>query len=83
VFKLVNDPHIGNLSYFRIYSGTANSGSYVYNATKGIRERIGRLVLMHADQREEVESLRAGDIGAIVGLKDSVTGDTICDEKHP
>ena len=83
VFKLVNDPHIGNLSYFRVYSGTISSGSYVYNTTKGIRERVARLVLMHADQREEVESLRAGDIGAIVGLKDSVTGDTICDEKHP
>jgi elongation factor G len=80
VFKLVNDPHIGNLSYFRVYSGTIDAGSYVYNSTKGIRERVGRLVLMHADDREEVPSLRAGDIGAIVGLKDSVTGDTICDE---
>jgi len=83
VFKLVNDPHIGNLSYFRIYSGTINSGSYVFNATKGIRERVSRLVLMHADEREEIPALRAGDIGAIVGLKDSVTGDTICDEKNP
>jgi elongation factor G len=82
VFKLVNDPHIGNLSYFRVYSGAIKSGSYVYNSTKGIRERVARLVLMHADQREEVQSLRAGDIGAIVGLKDSVTGDTICDESH-
>lgn len=83
VFKLVNDSHIGTLSYFRIYSGKIGAGSYVYNSTKGIRERVGRLVLMHADQREEVPELRAGDIGAIVGLKDSVTGDTLCDESFP
>jgi len=83
VFKIVNDPHIGNLSYFRVYSGTIKSGTYVYNSTKGIRERVGRLVLMHADDREEVDMLRAGDIGAIVGLKESVTGDTICDESNP
>ncbi len=83
VFKIVNDPHIGNLSYFRVYSGTVNSGSYVYNSTKDIRERISRLVLMHADDREEVDTLRAGDIGAIVGLKASVTGDTLCDESNP
>ena len=83
VFKIVNDSHIGNLSYFRVYSGTVNSGSYVYNSTKDIRERISRLVLMHADDREEVDTLRAGDIGAIVGLKSSVTGDTLCDEAHP
>jgi elongation factor G len=83
VFKIVNDPHIGNLSYFRVYSGTIKSGTYVLNTTKGIRERVGRLVLMHADDREEVDMLRVGDIGAIVGLKASVTGDTICDEKSP
>ena len=83
VFKIVNDPHIGNLSYFRVYSGTVRSGSYVYNSTKDTRERISRLVLMHADDREEVDTLRAGDIGAIVGLKVSVTGDTLCDEKDP
>lgn len=83
VFKIVSDPHIGNLSYFRIYSGTIKSGTYVLNATKGIRERVGRLVLMHADDREEVDMLRAGDIGAIVGLKDTVTGDTICDPENP
>ncbi len=83
VFKIVNDPHIGTLSYFRIYSGKVNAGSYVYNSTKGLRERIGRLVLMHADDREEVDELRVGDIGAIVGLKDSTTGDTLCDEKSP
>jgi elongation factor G len=83
VFKIVSDPHIGTLSYFRIYSGTIESGSYVYNSTKGIRERVSRLVLMHADDREEVDMLRAGDIGAIVGLKDSTTGDTLCDEENP
>lgn len=82
VFKIVNDPHIGNLSYFRIYSGKVEAGSYVYNSTKGIRERIGRLVLMHAEDREEVKQLRAGDIGAIVGLKDSVTGNTLCEEDN-
>lgn len=83
VFKIVNDSHVGNLSYFRIYSGKINSGSYVLNSTKGIKERASRLILMHADDREEVESLRVGDIGAIVGLKDSITGDTLCDESHP
>ena len=82
VFKIVSDPHIGTLSYLRIYSGTLKAGSYVYNSTKGIRERISRLILMHADDREEVEMLRAGDIGAIVGLKNSTTGDTLCDEKE-
>jgi elongation factor G len=82
VFKIVTDPHIGTLSYFRIYSGTIKAGSYVYNSTKGIRERVSRLVLMHADDREEVDMLRAGDIGAIVGLKDSTTGDTLCDENN-
>jgi elongation factor G len=82
VFKIVTDPHIGTLSYFRIYSGTIKAGSYVYNSTKGIRERVSRLVLMHADDREEVDMLRAGDIGAIVGLKDSTTGDTLCDEDN-
>lgn len=83
VFKIVNDPHIGNLSYFRVYSGTIKAGTYVLNTTKNIRERVGRLVLMHADDREEVDMLRTGDIGAIVGLKESVTGDTICDENNP
>ncbi len=83
VFKIVTDPHIGTLSYFRIYSGTINAGSYVYNATRNVRERVGRLVLMHAADREEVPTLKVGDIGAIVGLKDSLTGDTLCDEAHP
>ena len=83
VFKIVNDPHIGNLSYFRVYSGKVDAGSYVLNSTKNIKERVSRLVLMHADDREDVTSLRAGDIGAIVGLKDSITGDTLCDESKP
>ena len=83
VFKLVTDEHIGTLSYFRVYSGTIAAGSYVYNATRNIRERVGRLVLMHADEREEVQQLQVGDIGAIIGLKDSLTGDTLCDEGHP
>lgn len=83
LFKIVNDPHIGNLSYVRIYSGKLEAGSYVYNSTKKIKERVGRLLLMHADEREEVQSLRAGDIGAVVGLKDSVTGDTLCDQSKP
>ena len=83
VFKIVNDPHIGNLSYFRVYSGKIDAGSYVLNSTKNIKERVSRLVLMHADDREDVTSLRAGDIGAIVGLKDSITGDTLCDESKP
>jgi len=83
VFKIVNDPHIGNLSYFRVYSGKVDAGSYVLNSTKNIKERVSRLVLMHADDREDVPSLRAGDIGAIVGLKDSITGDTLCDESKP
>lgn len=83
VFKIISDPHIGTLSYFRVYSGTIEAGSYVYNSTKNLRERVGRLVLMHAKEREEVGKLRAGDIGAIVGLKDSYTGDTLCDESKP
>ena len=83
VFKLITDPHIGTLSYFRVYSGVINAGTYVYNSTKNIRERVSRLVLMHADDREEVSTLRAGDIGAIVGLKDSTTGDTLCVDTDP
>ncbi|MHC1716497.1 MAG: elongation factor G [Candidatus Dojkabacteria bacterium] len=83
VFKMVNDPHIGNLSYFRIYSGKISAGSYVLNSTKNIKERVSRLILMHADEREEVDSLGVGNIGAIVGLKDSITGDTLCDENNP
>lgn len=83
VFKIVTDPHIGTLSYFRIYSGKITAGSYVYNSTRDLRERVGRLVLMHAAEREEVPELRVGDIGAIVGLKDSLTGDTLCIDDKP
>ena len=83
VFKIVNDEHVGNLSYFRVYSGQITAGSYVLNSTKGTKERVSRLILMHAAEREEVDKLKVGDIGAIVGLKDSITGDTLCDEAHP
>ncbi len=83
VFKIMTDPFVGMLSFVRVYSGTLKSGSYVYNSTKGVKERISRLVRLHANKREEIDELRAGDIGAIVGLKDPVTGDTICDESHP
>lgn len=83
VFKIVNDPHVGTLSYFRIYSGQIQAGTYVLNSTKDEKERVSRLILMHADEREEVETLRVGDIGAIVGLKNSTTGDTLCDESNP
>ncbi|MBN1619052.1 elongation factor G [Candidatus Dojkabacteria bacterium] len=82
VFKIATDPHIGSLAYIRMYSGVLNSGSYVYNSAKDIKERVGRVVLMHANDREEVEGIRAGDIAALVGLKDSTTGDTLCDESH-
>ena len=82
-FKMVADPFVGKLAYFRAYSGTLSAGSYVYNATKGKKERVGRLVLMHANHREEIDQIYSGDICAIVGLKDTTTGDTLCDEKHP
>jgi elongation factor G len=82
-FKIATDPYIGQLVFFRVYSGTLKSGSYVYNSTKGEKERISRLVLMHANSRTEVEELSAGEIGAIVGLKNTTTGDTLCDEKDP
>ena len=81
-FKIATDPYIGQLVFFRVYSGVLKSGSYVYNSTKGEKERISRLVLMHANSRTEVESLSAGEIGAIVGLKNTTTGDTLCDEKN-
>ena len=83
VFKIMTDPFVGVLSFIRVYSGTLKSGSYVYNSTKGTKERVSRLVKMHANKREEIAELHAGDIGAVVGLKDAVTGDTICDESHP
>ena len=78
-FKIVADPFVGKLAYFRVYSGTLEAGSYVYNSTKGKKERIGRILMMHANKREEVDSVSAGDIAAAVGLKDTTTGDTLCD----
>lgn len=82
-FKIMSDPFVGKLAFFRVYSGTLNSGSYIYNSTKGKRERIGRILFMHANHRQEVEQVGAGDIAAAVGLKDTTTGDTLCDESHP
>lgn len=81
-FKIMTDPFVGKLTYFRVYSGIAKSGSYVYNSSKGKRERFGRLMQMHANSRQEIEEVYAGDIAAAVGLKDTTTGDTLCDEKH-
>ena len=82
-FKIATDPFIGRLAYVRVYSGILTSGSYVLNSTKDAKERIARVVLMHSNHREEVDALHAGDIGAVVGLKSTTTGDTLCDEKHP
>jgi elongation factor G len=82
-FKIMTDPFVGVLSFVRVYSGTLKSGSYIYNATKGVKERVSRLVRMSANKREEIAELRAGDIGAVVGLKEATTGDTLCDENHP
>ncbi len=82
-FKIMTDPFVGRLAFFRVYSGKLTSGSYVYNANKGEKERVGRLIRMHANQREEIKEVGAGDIAAIVGLKDTITGETLCDEKHP
>ena len=82
-FKIVADPYVGKLAFFRVYSGTLETGSYVYNATKGKRERIGRILQMHANHREEIEKVYSGDIAAAVGLKQTTTGDTLCDEKKP
>ncbi|MEA5060943.1 MAG: elongation factor G [Erysipelotrichaceae bacterium] len=81
-FKIATDPFIGRLAYVRVYSGVLKSGTYVLNSTKGEKERIARVVLMHSNHRQEVEALHAGDIGAVVGLKDTTTGDTLCDEDH-
>ncbi|MCD1146647.1 elongation factor G [Peptoniphilus sp. KCTC 25270] len=81
-FKIVTDPYVGKLAYFRVYSGSIKAGSYVYNSSKGKRERIGRILMMHANKREEVEEVHAGEIAAAVGLKDTSTGDTLCDEKE-
>ncbi|WP_027718943.1 elongation factor G [Desulfovirgula thermocuniculi] len=82
-FKIMADPYVGKLTFFRVYSGKVTSGSYVYNSTKGKRERIGRILRMHANHREEIDAAYAGDIVAAVGLKETTTGDTLCDEKHP
>ena len=81
-FKVMNDPFVGNLTFFRVYSGVLKSGSYVMNSTKGEKERIGRILQMHANQRKEIAEVYAGEIAAAVGLKDTTTGDTLCDEKH-
>jgi len=82
-FKIQNDPHVGKLTYFRVYSGKLTSGSYIYNSSKDVKERVGRLLMMHANQREEIKEAYAGEIIAIVGLKDTSTGDTLCDETKP
>ncbi|MCC6930669.1 MAG: elongation factor G [Gemmatimonadaceae bacterium] len=82
-FKIATDPFVGKLTFFRVYSGVLTSGSYVYNSTKDKRERIGRLLQMHANKREEIPEVRAGDIAAAIGLKDTRTGDTLCDDENP
>ena len=82
-FKVATDPYVGRLTYFRVYSGMLTSGSYVYNSTKDKRERVGRLLQMHANKREEIEEVLAGDIAAAIGLKDTRTGDTLCFDEHP
>ena len=82
-FKIATDPFVGKLTFFRVYSGILKSGSYVYNSTKDKRERVGRLLQMHANKREEIEEVRAGDIAAAIGLKDTRTGDTLCDDEQP
>ena len=82
-FKIMTDPFVGKLAFFRVYSGTMNSGSYVLNATKDKKERVGRILQMHANKRQEIDKVYAGDIAAAVGFKTTTTGDTICDEKHP
>ena len=82
-FKIMTDPFVGKLAYFRVYSGSMNAGSYVLNATKGKKERVGRILQMHANKREELDKVYAGDIAAAIGFKFTTTGDTICDERHP
>ncbi len=82
-FKIMADPFVGKLAFFRVYSGTLNSGSYVFNSTKGKKERVGRILQMHANKREELDKVYSGDIAAAVGFKLTTTGDTICDEQHP
>ncbi|MDD6489993.1 MAG: elongation factor G [Clostridia bacterium] len=82
-FKIATDPYVGKLCFFRVYAGTLNAGSSVYNSTKGASERIGRILQMHANHRQDIETVYAGDIAAAVGLKNTTTGDTLCDEGHP
>ena len=82
-FKVMSDPYVGKLVYVRIYSGILQAGSYVYNASKGKKERVGRILRMHANHREEVKECYSGDIVAIVGLRDTATGDTLCAEDAP
>jgi elongation factor G len=82
-FKIMTDPYVGKLTYFRVYSGSLPAGSYIYNSTKDKRERVGRLLQMHANRRDEIEEVYAGDIAAAIGLKDTRTGDTLCNEKQP
>jgi elongation factor G len=82
-FKIAADPFVGKLAFFRVYSGTLKAGSYILNSTKDKKERVGRILQMHANHREEIDQMYAGDIGAIVGLKDTFTGDTLCDPEHP
>ncbi len=82
-FKIMTDPFVGKLAYFRVYSGTMNSGSYVLNATKGKKERVGRILQMHANKRQELDKVYSGDIAAAIGFKFTTTGDTLCDEQHP
>ena len=82
-FKIANDPFVGTLCFFRVYSGTVNAGTSVYNTVKDNKERMGRILQMHANHREDLETVYAGDIAAVVGLKNTTTGDTLCDEKHP
>ena len=82
-FKIMTDPYVGRLTFFRVYSGTTMSGSYVYNSTKGGKERLGRILQMHANHREDIDQVYSGDIAAAVGFKNTTTGDTLCDENHP
>ena len=82
-FKVASDPFVGSLTFFRVYSGTVKRGTYILNTTKGVKERVSRIVRMHANHREEVEEIGAGNLGALVGLKDTTTGDTLCDEENP
>src|SRR5690625_3525833 len=82
-FKVMTDPYVGKLTFFRVYSGTLDSGTYVQNTVKNKRERVGRILQMHANSREEISTIDCGEIAAAVGLRDTATGDTLCDEKHP